>query len=55
MANIKISKDIQEGKVLVLKFILTLASGILGGLKALGTLGRNDNNKKLQFEASHRV
>ncbi len=55
MANIKIRKDIQERKVLVLKFILTLASGISDGLKALWTLEKNDNNKKLQFEASHRV
>jgi uncharacterized Fe-S cluster-containing radical SAM superfamily protein len=32
-----------------------LASGISGGLKALWILGRNDNNKKLEFEASARV
>jgi len=30
-------------------------SGISDGLKALWILGRNDDNKKLQFEVSSRV
>ena len=55
MARIKISKDIQQGKyksylgIRVLKLqksILTLANGILDGLKALWILERDDNNKK---------
>jgi hypothetical protein len=37
------------------KSIPTLASGISDRLKALWILEKDDNNKKLQFEASSRV
>lgn len=48
MIIMRIYKDIPQ-------FILKLVSGISDELKALLILGENDNNKKLQFEASPKV
>lgn len=51
MIYIKVAKGQKD----IQRFILTLGTGISGRLRALWILERDDNNKKLQLEASSRV